>query len=52
MNLIPLSCQLSGDESHSLSGSHLNERHAAKTWIVRIVFVTEPKRVIRVEAVL
>ena len=48
----PVSCHLSPDSSHSLSGSHLTVRHAARTWIVSREFETAPKRVMMVEAVL
>ena len=52
MNLTPFSCHLSPDDSHSLSGSHLNVRHAARTWIVTAAFVMAPNTVMRVEAIL
>ena len=52
MILTPVTCHLSPDSSHSLSGSHLIDRHAARTWMVRMVLVTPPKRVITVDAVL
>lgn len=36
--------------SHSLSGSHLSDLQAAKTWTVKAKLVTAPKRVITREA--
>lgn len=50
--LMLVSCHFCSDNSHSLSGSHLMDRHAARTWMVRTLLVIAPKRVIRVEAVL
>lgn len=47
-----VSCHFCSDDSHSLSGSHLMERHAARTWMVRMLLVIAPKRVMRAEAVL
>lgn len=52
ITLTPVSCHLSPDDSHSLSGSHFIDRHAARTWMVRSALVMAPKRVMRVEAVL
>lgn len=50
MTLTPSTRQLSPDASHSLSGSHRRDRHAARTWMARARFVTAPKRVITREA--
>jgi hypothetical protein len=52
MTFTPVSCHLSPDDSHSLSGSHLIARHAARTWMVKRALATAPKTVMRVEAVL
>ena len=54
ISLKPLICHLSPRASQSDSCSHLklNERHAAATCITRTEFVTQPKRVMRVAAVL
>lgn len=46
----PSTLQLSPDVSHSLSGTHLRDRHAARTWMARARFVTAPKRVITKDA--
>lgn len=52
MNWTLVICHLSPMESHSDSCSPLSVRHAARTWRVRMALVMEPKRVMRVEAVL
>ena len=52
MSFKPLSCHLSPDDSHSLSGSHLKVYHAAITWIVIAAFVMAPSIVVSAEAVL
>ncbi len=54
ISLKPFICHLSPRASQSDSCSHLklNERHAAATCMTRTEFVTQPKRVIRVAAVL
>ena len=52
MSFKPLSCHLSPDDSHSLSGSHLNVYHAAITWIVSATFIMAPSTVMSAEAII
>jgi hypothetical protein len=52
MSFKPLSCHLSPDDSHSLSGSHLKVYHDARTWPVTAAFVMAPRTVMSAEAVL
>ena len=52
MSFKPLSCHLSPDDSHSLSGSHLKVYHDASTWMVTAVFARAPITVMSAEAVL
>jgi len=50
ITLTPSTCQLSLEASHSLSGSHLRDRHAVKTWKASMELVAAPKTVMTSEA--
>ena len=50
MSFKPLSCHLSPDDSHSLSGSHLKIYHDASIWIATAAFVMAPITVMTAEA--
>ena len=52
MSFKPLSCHLSPDDSHSLSGSHLKVFHDARTWMATAAFVMAPSTVMSAETVL
>ena len=51
MSFKPLSCHLSPEDSHSLSGSHPKVYHDASSWIRTAAFVKAPVTVMSAEAV-